>query len=232
VLLEVLAERAYPPEDVGRLRIAWCARPEGRPVDEAVAVSTLAAMTTLERLGHDVVACDLPLAGWREAFEPLVLDEEWRELTSYEMGSLRNGRDLTPEAVEHARQALAAYRDRIARLFDSYDLLCTPAVATPAFPVGRRPTEIGGQDVDPLWGAFPFAVPFNVACTSAASVPCGLVDGLPVGLQIVGPRDADRLVLSVAEALESALAFDAAPVLDRWMSPRSADGKLASRPVG
>lgn len=238
VVLEVLAERAYPPEDVGRLRIAWCARPEARPVDEAVAASTLAAVTTLERLGHDVVACDLPLAGWRDAFEPLVLDEEWRErghllddradeLTSYEMGSLRKGRDLTPEAVERARQALAVYRNRVATLFDSYDLLCTPAVATPAFPVGRRPTEIDGQDVDPLWGAFPFAVPFNVACTSAASVPCGLADGLPVGLQLVGPPDADRLVLNVAEALESALGFDAGPVLDRWMSPKSAEVSVA-----
>jgi Asp-tRNA(Asn)/Glu-tRNA(Gln) amidotransferase A subunit family amidase len=70
--------------------------------------------------------------------------------------------------------------------------------------------------VDKLWGAFPFAVPFNVAGTPAVSLPCGLADGLPVGVQLVGPPLGEALALDVAEELEEALGFDRTPVVDAW----------------
>ena len=61
----------------------------------------------------------------------------------------------------------------------------------------------------------PYTYPFNLTQQPAASVPCGLTRaGLPAGLQIVGPRYADALVLRAARAFESARPF-ALPDLHR-----------------
>ena len=93
-----------------------------------------------------------------------------------------------------------------------FDLLLTPTVAVPPFAApGRPPREIGGQDV-PVLGWMPFTYPFNLTGQPAASVPAGWTDdGLPVGLQIVGQRHADRTVLAAASAYEAACPWN-----DRW----------------
>jgi len=71
----------------------------------------------------------------------------------------------------------------------------------------------------------PFSYPFNLTQQPAASVPCGLTaDGLPVGLQIVGPRYADALVLRAARAFESAQPFAMPDV-----SALAAPGPLADK---
>jgi len=234
-MLEVLADRAYPERQPDRLRIAWCARPEGRPVDPEVAAGVAAAVRALERLGHDVSAADLPIDGWEDVFGPLVLDEEHRErghllttrgdeLSGYEFKSLREAARLTPEQVDAAQRKLIDYRDRIDQLFSGHDLICTPTVAVPAFEVGHRPRRIDGERVGALWGAFPFAVPFNVGRTAAATLPCGLVDGMPIGLQLVAPAGGEGLLLDVCGQLESELDFDRSPVVGRWAAPTETRG--------
>ncbi|MGH8861503.1 MAG: amidase family protein, partial [Jatrophihabitantaceae bacterium] len=51
----------------------------------------------------------------------------------------------------------------------------------------------------------PYTYPFNMTQQPALSVPCGFTDaGLPVGMQIIGPRHADALVLRAGQAYESA----------------------------
>jgi len=66
------------------------------------------------------------------------------------------------------------------------------------------PRDIADQPVSVL-GWMPFTYPFNLTGQPAASVPAGLTpDGRPVGLQIVGQRHADRLVLAAAAAYEAA----------------------------
>jgi Asp-tRNA(Asn)/Glu-tRNA(Gln) amidotransferase A subunit family amidase len=183
-----------------------------------------------EHLGHVVEETDLPLAGWNEIFGPLVLEDERRErghllathadeLTDYERKSLEAAAVLDPDDVIRARQRLPRYRGRIAGLFSRFDLLATPSVAVPAFLHGQRPRAIDGQPVDWLWGAFPFAVPFNVAGTPAASLPCGVVDDLPAGLQLVGPPLGEQLVLDASEQLEEAIGFDPTSVVERWAEP-------------
>jgi len=79
-----------------------------------------------------------------------------------------------------------------------YDLLVTPTLAVAAFDVGQE-TPVKGRWTD--WT--PFTYPFNLTGQPAASIPCGFTKGgLPVGLQIVGPRFADALVLRAARAFE------------------------------
>jgi aspartyl-tRNA(Asn)/glutamyl-tRNA(Gln) amidotransferase subunit A len=216
------------------LRVAWCPRPEDRPVDPGVAAHTAAAAARLAELGHRVEERSLPLAGWKDAFGPLVLAEEGRErghlleqsadaLTDYERGTLEAARSVDASQVDAARFAHLEYAGRLDALFDQVDVLLTPTTATPAFPAGKRPRTVDGQRVGRLWGAVPFAVPFNVSGQPAASVPCGLAEGLPVGVQLVMRRGADAALLDLCEDLEEALGFDSESVIDRW-SARSAGG--------
>ena len=104
---------------------------------------------------------------------------------------------------------LQAWFDRMAwyehprRLFEKYDLLLTPTIACPPFPVGLDNTpEIAGRRVR-RYAWLPFTPPFNLTGQPAASAPCGFTkDGLPVGLQIVGRRFDDATVLRAAAAWE------------------------------
>ena len=115
-----------------------------------------------------------------------------------------------------------AWFDRLAwwqhprAFFETYDLLLTPTVACPPFPVGLdNPTEIAGKAVDP-YAWIPFTYPLNLTGQPAASVPCGLTkDGLPIGLQIVGRRFDDAGVLCAAAAFERARPWaDRRPPID------------------
>jgi len=104
-----------------------------------------------------------------------------------------------------------AWFDRLAwaahprALFEKYDLLLTPTVACPPFPVGLdNPTEIAGKPVQ-SYAWVPFTFPFNMTGQPAASLPAGFTrGGLPIGLQIVGRRFDDATVLHAAAAFERA----------------------------
>jgi aspartyl-tRNA(Asn)/glutamyl-tRNA(Gln) amidotransferase subunit A len=86
------------------------------------------------------------------------------------------------------------------RFFGEYDLLVTPTMADTAFGLDRTERPYG-----PSLAWSPFTYPFNLTGEPAISVPCGWsTAGLPVGLQIVGPRFAEGRVLRAAAAFEAA----------------------------
>ena len=231
MMLAVLAEKVYPRlASKAGLCIAWCARPGGRPHDPQVISVAEAAVEKLVEYGHNIIEYALDIDGWEEAFGPLVLHNEYRErdhlldeaadiLTGYERRSLELARELSAEDVEKARRRHAEYSRRMQTLFDDFDLIITPTTAVPAFPVGQRPTEIDSREVHWLWGAFPCTAPFNVSGNPAASLPCGLADSLPVGLQIIGPAFNESRILDVAEDLEEALNLDQSRIIDKWANP-------------
>jgi aspartyl-tRNA(Asn)/glutamyl-tRNA(Gln) amidotransferase subunit A len=84
-----------------------------------------------------------------------------------------------------------------------YDLLLTPTLPIPAF---ETEVEVPAGWPRKRWTSWtPFTYPFNMTQQPAASVSCGFTrDGLPVGLQIVGPRHADNAVLAAAHAFQEA----------------------------
>ena len=89
------------------------------------------------------------------------------------------------------------------RFHQGYDVLVTPTLPLPAFGTGQ---DVPDGSASPDWTSWtPYTYPFNMTGQPALSVPCGFTAaGLPVGLQIVGARHTDALVLRVGQAFQSA----------------------------
>jgi aspartyl-tRNA(Asn)/glutamyl-tRNA(Gln) amidotransferase subunit A len=103
-------------------------------------------------------------------------------------------------------QRTAMYR-RVHGWLQRFDFLVSPTLSRPALPVDHdafRPITIAGQVAGSIRGAwYPYLWPFNLSGHPAVSLPCGWSsDGLPIGLQIVGPWYGDRRVLALAGHLE------------------------------
>ena len=82
-----------------------------------------------------------------------------------------------------------------------FDLLVTPAVSVPAF--DAQPAGHTAMTPEAMLGWTPFSYPFNLTQQPACTIPCGLTrDGLPIGLQMVGPMFGDAQVLRAARAYE------------------------------
>jgi aspartyl-tRNA(Asn)/glutamyl-tRNA(Gln) amidotransferase subunit A len=109
-----------------------------------------------------------------------------------------------PEYAE-ARNAGHRYTQAMAAFFSRYDLLLTPATEVVAFGAEEvAPRVIGGEAVGEFYDDWcHFLYPFNLTGQPAASVPMGTAEhGMPIGLQIVGRRFEDALVLAAAAAWE------------------------------
>jgi aspartyl-tRNA(Asn)/glutamyl-tRNA(Gln) amidotransferase subunit A len=89
------------------------------------------------------------------------------------------------------------------RAFEQVDFIVTPTSPTVAFKLGERT-----HDPLAMYLSDFCTVPMSLAGIPAISIPCGLSDGLPVGLQIAGPAFSENRLLEVAHALEQALEFD------------------------
>jgi aspartyl-tRNA(Asn)/glutamyl-tRNA(Gln) amidotransferase subunit A len=127
------------------------------------------------------------------------------DLTEVMRLSVMSYEHLRPEvllkAIRGRRETVAAS----AAIFDQIDLLLTPTTPTPAFEAeGRLSGQVNGKDVSLMGLSAAFCAPFNLTGQPGCSVPAGLVDGLPVALQIVGPRHGDVKCLASAAVLEQA----------------------------
>ncbi len=124
-------------------------------------------------------------------------------------------RPWTAEDLTNAVVARKQVVNKMWRLMGKYDLLLTPTLACPPFPVHMQgPERIDGRIGAPArWISFTF--PLNMTGQPAASVPAGWTgDGLPVGLQIIGRHLDDPTVLRAAAAFEAAR-----PWRDHWPPP-------------
>ncbi|MEE8188790.1 MAG: amidase [Kiloniellales bacterium] len=205
-------------DGVEGLRIAFSPTLGGSQVDPEIAALVAAAARRFEELGAKV-----------EEAEPELPDCAGTFRTHWFAGAAVLVDSLSPEqrallepgirevAAEGATYSLSHYlgavkvREAIGlamnRFHATYDLLLTPALPIPAFEAGKEsPPDYERQDRWVDWT--PFSYPFNLTRQPAASVPCGLTrDGLPAGLQIVGPLYADSLVLRAARAYEQVQPF-------------------------
>jgi aspartyl-tRNA(Asn)/glutamyl-tRNA(Gln) amidotransferase subunit A len=105
-----------------------------------------------------------------------------------------------------AQRVRTKIADDFRTAFDAVDFIVTPTAPSTAF-------ELGAKSNDPLamyLNDF-CTVPMSLAGIPAISIPCGLSDGLPVGLQLAGPAFSESRILDAAYALERAFGFDASP---------------------
>jgi aspartyl-tRNA(Asn)/glutamyl-tRNA(Gln) amidotransferase subunit A len=230
LLLDVLAEpdprewAALPPpagsysgavvdHDIAGVRIAFSPDLGHAAVDPEVAAAVAAAATALEQLGARVEQVDPAFDDPRRAFDVL-----------WGAGAAAAVAALAPEQRGHLDPALAALVERAAglsaanlleaeaerarlgtalgQLHAEWDLLVCPTVPIAAFEAGR---EAPAGWADPHWpGWTPLTYPFNITQQPALTLPCGFTaDRRPIGLQIVGRRHAEELVLRVARAYEA-----------------------------
>ena len=136
------------------------------------------------------------------------------------------GAHVTRQQYVSAQMARDPIHRAYADLFErsGASVLLTPTLGLEAFPHGSaHPQEIGGTTVEPPWLDWcGLLYDANLAGLPACAVPIGLGDdGLPVSLQVLGPRGSDGAVLAAAEAIERLVEFRARPVAHLTTDPRS-----------
>lgn len=183
-----------------------------RMLDPEIATALDHAAAVFETLGARVERDDPPISDPIEAFHTL-----WFAGAAVSFAALPASTEHDPGLVEIAEQGarlsavdyLRANNVRMAmgqamgEFHQDYDLLLTATVPIPPFEAGR---EVPNGWHAPRWTSWtPLTYPFNMTQQPAASVPCGFTTaGLPIGLQVVGPRYSDALVLAACRVFEQA----------------------------
>lgn len=211
-------EGDYPnglDEGVAKLRIAFSPTlGYARHVDDEVADRVERAVELFGALGA-VVEEREPKLNWPiETFNTIAWAEQ-----SYLLGSIvaknavvmdpdlveivRVGAEITAHQYSEATSKRLALSSEISEFFADIDLLVTPTVPITAFAADRHMPK--GNDPREMNDWLPFSSVFNLSRQPAATVPCGFAaNGLPIGLQIVGPMYGESLVLKAAHAFERA----------------------------
>lgn len=200
-------------DGVKGLRIAFSPRMGRVRVDREVTAAVKRAAGVLQSLGAIVEEADLDLSDAEDAFRTLWFIGAANMLQNLSAAQLERvdpglrevaqiGASTTALEFARAVRQREALGERSIAFHRRYDILVTPTMPTPAFAAGFEVPP--GSRHDRWTGWTPFSYPFNLTGQPAASVPCGLTrGGLPIGLQIVGPRHRDDLVLRAARAFES-----------------------------
>jgi aspartyl-tRNA(Asn)/glutamyl-tRNA(Gln) amidotransferase subunit A len=218
--------------DVKGLRIGVPSEFFGAGVDPAVAGRVRRAIHVLEEMGARAIPCSMPSMGYALAAYYVTCTSEassnlarfdgvrygppddirkpwhdaFREVRERGFGEEVRRRILLGTFAlsagyygKYYGKAQAARRNvsaDFARIFRDADVIAGPTMPTVAFRIGEKTDPLSMYLSDIL------TVPANLAGIPAASIPCGKVDGLPVGLQIMGRPFEDERVLEVAHAYE------------------------------
>ena len=210
----------------GQLRVVFATdSPNGVPVHEDCIAAVREAAELLESLGHQV---DEMTGGWDADGYVENFIAVWMAQTGVQVAELARAipgfdqsklEPLTQEMVAASAGVtttnyllafswLQSFSRRLVRQWNDIDVLLTPTLAQPPLPVGAlRPAE-GEPAIQMLLNAagfVPFTPAFNVTGQPAASLPLSQSpDGLPIGVQIVGPPAGEELLLSLSAQLEAA----------------------------
>lgn len=247
---------APPPErpfldevtrEPGRLRIAWTTRPlMGLTVDRACVAAVEDAAGLLRDLGHVVeeAAPTVDRPGVCQAFLTMICGELAGDIADAErlLGRRASpadfesttwalallGRVLSAAEFVQAVRVLERTTRQVGQFFADWDLLLTPTVATPPFPIGalqptrgeRRQLEVLGrlragrllrwgraleQAAGQVFEFIPWTAVFNITGQPAMSVPLSWsAEGLPVGVHLVGRPAGEAVLFRLAGQLERA----------------------------
>ena len=200
--------------DVKGLRIAYVSDIAGIGVEAEIdelcrktAMSLRDAGATVEQIEFDISDGKSPYQAWRGLW---MVGQQFSNLDCLEQfgvnlgGNVKAGLKVTPLDFAASEQKRAQLFQRFSKLFEQYDLLITPQSPVKQFPVEMNfPTLINGKRLDNYtdWIAGSFLI--TLMSLPGGSVPAGKTgDGLPVGIQIVGPRFEEPLILSVMKIVQ------------------------------
>lgn len=200
--------------DAKGLRIAYVTDIAGIGVDteidaicRATALSLREAGAGVEEIAFDVSDGKGPYQAWRGLW---MVGQQYANLDKLEafgpnlQGNVKAGLKVMPLDFAKAEQERAKLFLRFRDLFERFDLLLTPASPVKQYPVTQNfPTEVNGKKLTNYtdWIAGSFLI--TLMSLPAGSVPAGkTAEGLPVGLQIVGPRFDEPRILSLAKIIQ------------------------------
>ena len=202
-------------EGVGGLRIGVVDELFHR-ADPAVARQVAEAVDELRGLGATVESVEVPLLEEAGTINQLLMLPEaaevhlpWLRARLADYGDDVRARllaGLLMPATAHVTglRARRWYRDELTKLFDRVDVLAAPEMPIVAPPIGDADVEIHGERMPYRLALIPFNSPWSLPGLPVLSVPAGFVDGLPVGLALVGGPRAEQTILQAAHAFQRA----------------------------
>ncbi len=220
-------EIAAKTRDAKGLRIAFAPDIAGIGVDTEVEAICRKAATTLRSQGAtvDEIAFDLsegrdPYKVWRGVW---MVGQQLHNLSRLDafgsnlQGNVKSGLTLTTTDIAKAERVRFDLFQKTRELFDRYDLLLTPAAPVRPYPIEMNfPKEINGKTFDDYidWIAPCFLI--TLLSLPAGSVPAGLThDGLPVGLQVIGPRFEEPKIFGLMKLVQQANPIGWPPIVDK-----------------
>jgi aspartyl-tRNA(Asn)/glutamyl-tRNA(Gln) amidotransferase subunit A len=222
-----------PEPSVRGLRIAVPAEYFGEGVDPGVAACVRDAIGTLEGLGAEIVECRIPsmayalaayyvtctseassnlarfdgvrygpgvetIRPWHAAYSDFRGEHFGKEVQRRIMlGTFALSAGYYGKYYAKAKVARQNIRRDFARVLADADLIAGPTMPSVAFAFGEKSDPLSMYLADIL------TVPANLAGVPAISVPCGTVEGMPVGLQLIGRHFEDERVIDAAAAYEA-----------------------------
>ena len=206
-----LAATVAQTHDLKNLRIAYTPDIAGLGIDPEIGTACRTAAMRLKDCGATVEEIKFSVADGLEAY--LVLRGVTMAVRYFESldilekfgpnlrGNIEAGSKLTIGDIARAERKRAGLWHRWRTLFERIDLLLTPTTPVPPFPVEQNyPDTIAGRKMTSYidWIAPTFLV--TLSSLPAASTPCGhTAAGLPIGLQIIGPRFAEPNILAATK---------------------------------
>jgi amidase len=200
-------------EDAKGMCVAYCSDIAGFGVDQEIDDICRAAAKRLQADGAEVEEIKFSAADGIEAYKVIrgvwMVGQQLERLSMLDRfgpnlaGNIRDGLKVTASDIAAAESTRETVWRRFREMFGRFDFLITPAAPVPPYPVEKNyPDEVGGRRLENYidWIAPAFLV--TLVGFPAGSAPCGkTASGLPVGMQIVGPRLSEPKILGLAKLI-------------------------------
>ncbi|HSK17444.1 MAG TPA: amidase [Gaiellaceae bacterium] len=205
--------------------------------DRRIAALVEEALGELRSLGAEILPVEIPLLRHAGTIQQAM---QFQEATSAHLPWLRTrladyaddvrarllvGLFLSSTLYVTGQRARRLAYGEIRGVFRRVDVLAAPSMPVLPPRIGEETVEVDGREVPYRLALIPFNSPWSLVGSPVVSAPCGFVEGLPVGLALVGPRLGEGTVLGVAHAFQAATDWH-----ERRPAPATPTAARAGRP--